>query len=154
MVPKIADFGLSRIFCNELARITRNPYGTLGYQPPKYIDKGEISGMFDIFSLGVVIIKIVSGLRGYPKCLDMSSDEFNDQVQRDWSNRLEATCTGTSLEAYCHQVETCAQIALNCVETDSQKRPDIMKITEKLNELEFDTGKVVNTNLLRHTMDI
>ena len=67
---------------------------------------------------------------------------------------MEATCTGTLLEAYCHQVETCAQIALNCVETDSQKRPDIMKITEKLNELEFDTGKVVNTNLLRHTMDI
>ena len=67
---------------------------------------------------------------------------------------MEATCTGALLEAYCHQVETCAQIALNCVETDSQKRLEIMKITEKLNELEFDTGKVVNTNLLRHAMDI
>ena len=67
---------------------------------------------------------------------------------------MEATCTGALLEAYCHQVETCAQIALNCVETDSQKRPDIMKITEKLNDLECDTGKVVNSNLLRHTMDI
>ena len=28
MVPKIADFSLSRIFVNELARITQNPYGT------------------------------------------------------------------------------------------------------------------------------
>ena len=28
MVPKIADFGLSRIFCEEPTRITQNPYGT------------------------------------------------------------------------------------------------------------------------------
>jgi len=29
MVPKIADFGLSRIFCEEPTRFTQNPYGTL-----------------------------------------------------------------------------------------------------------------------------
>jgi len=29
MVPKIADFGLSRIFAQEPTRTTRNPYGTL-----------------------------------------------------------------------------------------------------------------------------
>ncbi|XP_039778253.1 putative receptor-like protein kinase At4g00960 [Panicum virgatum] len=141
MVPKIADFGLSRFFDKELARTSQHPYGTRGYQPPEYIDKGEISEKFDIFSLGVVIIKIVSGPKGYPKFLDMSSDEFIDQVRRDWRNRLEATCTGDLLEAYCHQVETCTRIALNCLETDSQKRPNIMKTIEKLNELEVDTGK-------------
>ncbi|KAG2561546.1 hypothetical protein PVAP13_8KG228400 [Panicum virgatum] len=150
MVPKIADFGLSRIFSNELARITQNPYGTRGYQPPEYIDKGEISGKFDIFSLGVVIIKIVSGPEGYPKCLDISTDEFIDQIQRDWRSRLEATCTGDLLEAYCHQVETCTQIALKCVVTDSQKRPDIVKINEKLNELEIDIDKVHKKGCLRH----
>ncbi|CAL4984856.1 unnamed protein product [Urochloa decumbens] len=142
MVPKIADFGLSRIFVNELARITRRHYGTPGYQPPEYIDKGEISGMFDIFSLGTIMIQIVSGRKDYSECLDMSSDEFTNQVRIDWRNRLQATCTGDSFEAYCHQVETCTQIALNCVETESQKRPDIMKITEKLNELEIDNGKL------------
>ena len=51
------------------------------YQPPEYIDKGEISGKFDIFSLGVVMLMIVSGPGGYYKCLDMSSDEFIDNVR-------------------------------------------------------------------------
>ena len=54
-----------------------------GYQPPEYIDRGEISGKFDIFSLGVVMIRIVAGPKAYPQCLDMSSDEFINQVRND-----------------------------------------------------------------------
>jgi hypothetical protein len=49
-----------------------------------------------------------------------------------------------SIEAYCHQVEACTQIAVNCVEKDKQKRPDILKITEMLNEIEIDVGQVIN----------
>lgn len=56
-----------------------------GFQPPEFIDKGEISEKFDIFSLGVIIIKIVSGPEGYPKCQYMPSEEFIDQVRNDVS---------------------------------------------------------------------
>jgi len=48
-----------------------------GYQPPEYIDNGEISGKFDIFSLGVVIIKVVSGLKGNPNCLDQVRNDIS-----------------------------------------------------------------------------
>ena len=65
---------------------------------------------------------------------------------------MEATCTGDLLEAYCHQVETCTQIALNCVERDIQKRPDIMKIMDKLNQIEIDIGKVINHYLVFNKM--
>ena len=53
-----------------------------GYQPPEYIDNGEISGKFDIFSLGVIIIKIVSGPKGYPNCLDQVRNDisFNSNI--------------------------------------------------------------------------
>ena len=54
-----------------------------GYQPPEHFETGEISGKFDIFSLGVVIIRIVSGPESYPKCLYMPSDEFIDQVRNN-----------------------------------------------------------------------
>ncbi|CAL4984853.1 unnamed protein product [Urochloa decumbens] len=139
MVPKIADFGLSRIVGEEPTRTTKNPYGTPGYQPPEYIDRGEISDKFDIFSLGIIMIRILSGPKGYPKCLDISSEEFIDQVQTNWRNRLQATCiTDSLLEAYCHQVKTCTHIALNSVVQDRQKRPDIVYITDKLNEIEID----------------
>ncbi|PVH34020.1 hypothetical protein PAHAL_8G119700 [Panicum hallii] len=151
MVPKIADFGLSRIIHNkEPTRITQNPYGTQGYQPREYIDSGEISGKFDIFSLGVIMIRVVSGPKGYPKCLDMCLDEFVDQVQRNWRNRLQATySSGSLVEAYCHQVKTCIQLAWLCVEEDSKKRPNIGKITEKLNEIETAIGELCEKYIAR-----
>jgi serine/threonine protein kinase len=56
-----------------------------GYQPPEYIHRGEISGKFDIFSLGAVMIRIVSGPMGYPESSDVSSYEYIDQVRNDTS---------------------------------------------------------------------
>ena len=67
------------------------------------------------------------------------------QVQKNWRNRLQVTySSGSLVEAYCHQLETCIQIALFCMKEDSQKRPNIGKITEKLNEIENTIGEVIN----------
>ncbi|KAJ1275495.1 hypothetical protein BS78_05G139900 [Paspalum vaginatum] len=143
LVPKIADFGLSKFFSKELTWTTQNAYGTIGYQPPEYIDKREISRKFDIFSLGVIMMKIVSGSEGYKQNRHMSSDEIIEQVGQDWRNKLQATCScGSMIEAYCHQVKTCTHIALNCLEENSKKRPDIVNITEMLNEIDRGIDKL------------
>jgi len=112
-----------------------------GYQPPEYIDRGEISKKFDIFSLGVLMIQIISGPDGYHTCANMPGDKFIDLVKTNWRIRLQDTSSDSMFEAYCHQVETCTQIALNCVEQHTQKRLDISKIVHKLNQLEADSGK-------------
>ena len=55
-----------------------------------------------------------------------------------------AACSSDfSLEACCRQIERCTQIAFNCLEKDSQKRPDILKIIDKLNETETDINEVI-----------
>lgn len=56
-----------------------------GYQPPEHIDRGEISEKFDIFSLGVVMIEILSGRNGRYKCAEIPNDEFIDLVRNDIS---------------------------------------------------------------------
>ncbi|RLM69920.1 uncharacterized protein C2845_PM17G05320 [Panicum miliaceum] len=61
-VPKIADFGVSRFIDGKQSRIiTRNVYGTLGYISRECIDKGELSFKADIYSLGIIIIRLLTG---------------------------------------------------------------------------------------------
>ena len=50
-----------------------------GFQPVEFIDGGKISEKFDIFSLGGIIIRIVSGPDGHSKYVDAPA-EFIDQV--------------------------------------------------------------------------
>uniref|UniRef100_A0A0E0R5U5 Protein kinase domain-containing protein n=1 Tax=Oryza rufipogon TaxID=4529 RepID=A0A0E0R5U5_ORYRU len=49
-----------------------------GYLPPEYIEKNVLSNKLDIFSLGVVMLNIITGPRGRSRSAEMSSQEFTD----------------------------------------------------------------------------
>ncbi|XP_044321347.1 coatomer subunit beta'-2 isoform X1 [Triticum aestivum] len=104
-----------------------------GYLPPEYIDAGVISIKFDIFSLGVVIIKIMTGPTGYFRIAEMSPKEFAELVHVNWKNMLQAK---SLYEPYSEQAKQCIEIALRCVDADRHKRPSIGVIIDKLNEME------------------
>ncbi|CAL5048332.1 unnamed protein product [Urochloa decumbens] len=131
MVPKIADFGLSRLFSEEKTwTCTINRDGTLGYMAPEYINRGVISTKSDIFSLGVIIIEIVTGHRDYPDETGISPQEFSELVLKNWRNRLEQTVGYTKLSY--QQIKRCIQIGLACVELDRSKRPPTSQIIKML----------------------
>ncbi|RLN01003.1 calmodulin-binding protein 60 C-like [Panicum miliaceum] len=84
MVPKIADFGLARLFGELQTRtITKNHCGTLGYMSPEYLNRGIITKELDIFSLGVIIIEITTGDKHYPDNVKTSSQEFIELVSEE-----------------------------------------------------------------------
>ena len=77
--------------CNELCFVFHhisNMNGALcsGYLPPEYIEKGVVSNKLDIFSLGVIIIKIISGPTGYTQCAEMPSKQFVELVRKFATN--------------------------------------------------------------------
>uniref|UniRef100_A0A8R7UDA0 non-specific serine/threonine protein kinase n=1 Tax=Triticum urartu TaxID=4572 RepID=A0A8R7UDA0_TRIUA len=60
MEPKVADFGLSRLFTQSHAHVTERIIGTQKYMPPEFIKDRIISTKNDVFSLGVVMIEIMT----------------------------------------------------------------------------------------------
>ncbi|XP_073356966.1 cysteine-rich receptor-like protein kinase 19 isoform X3 [Aegilops tauschii subsp. strangulata] len=67
MVPKIADFGLSRCLDKDQTRaFTSHLCGSQGYLAPEFY-RGQVAFFSDIYSLGVIIMEILTGEKGYPE---------------------------------------------------------------------------------------
>ncbi|XP_044335442.1 probable serine/threonine-protein kinase PBL25 [Triticum aestivum] len=92
MIAKIADFGLSRLLEQPGTIITSSRFGTPGYMAPEFFEESgpALSTKSDIFSLGVIIIEIITGRRKYPRDVTepSSSNEFVEMV-RNCSLQLE-----------------------------------------------------------------
>ncbi|XP_034569635.1 patatin-like protein 1 isoform X3 [Setaria viridis] len=120
MEPKITDFGLSRcIDENQSTIFTTNLRGTPGYIAPEFIDKQKISFKSDIFSLGIIMTRLLIG--------------SNESIAENWHE---------SLHVECQQMKICIEIAQICAEYDPSKRPTIADIILKLNKTETMVQKV------------
>ncbi|VAH55078.1 unnamed protein product [Triticum turgidum subsp. durum] len=125
MVPKITDFGLSRCFNENQSRdITKTILGTMGYLAPELREGGVIARSDDLYSLGVIIIEVLTGQKGY---------QATEDVLESWSDRLERSQRDTLSE----QIRVCYKIALECRDFNPKKRPASARdILDRLHELE------------------
>ncbi|OQU83239.1 hypothetical protein SORBI_3005G094900 [Sorghum bicolor] len=133
MVPKITDFGLSRLFGEEQTRInTINVNISIG---------GEISTRSDIYSLGVVIMEFTTSEKSCSSDKDMSARDFVDKARLSLENMFwmlilyeHIASKHSALDAgSLQEVRTCIKIGLKCVDIDQNKRPSIVEIVDKLN---------------------
>uniref|UniRef100_A0ACD5Y923 Uncharacterized protein n=1 Tax=Avena sativa TaxID=4498 RepID=A0ACD5Y923_AVESA len=150
MIPKIGDFGLSRLFSTVGTCTTTTPLGTVGFTPPEYVDKQEISPKYDVFSLGVVIIHIMAGRKHYYDHVGNPS-KIIELVCENWGKRLHATMLSHGSE----EVKTCIELALTCVESDRQKRLSIKQIVDELNRIDIEKLPLTHeaTNLQNREAD-
>ncbi|CAN6354049.1 unnamed protein product [Urochloa humidicola] len=131
MVPKIADFGLSKFFGEKQTHaITSKLLGSQGYMAPEFYSR-VITFKSDIYSLGVIIIEILTGQKGYPEIQNLLGN---------WSARFETLLVDIRLE----HIKVCAEIAIKCIDPNPAKRPDTQRIIELLDEMECTYG-FINT---------
>ncbi|XP_048527340.1 cysteine-rich receptor-like protein kinase 44 [Triticum urartu] len=144
MMPRIADFGMSRLLASSKTHITQTLKGTLGYMPPEFIDKRRITKKYDVFSVGVIILQVMAGAQGYNNCCEMSSpQQFIELVHENWKKRLQ----GMPMQENTYSidilaVQRCIELAVRCVEADPVKRPSIMDVVDELNKLDADMKNI------------
>ncbi|XP_057790565.1 G-type lectin S-receptor-like serine/threonine-protein kinase SD1-1 isoform X2 [Salvia miltiorrhiza] len=131
LAPKISDFGLARIFEEDqsLAR-TKRVVGTYGYMAPEYAIDGKFSVKSDVFSLGVVVLEIISGKknRGYG-----DPDHYLNLLGHAWllwkENKILELMDESLHDTYTEsQVKRCMQVGLLCVQKFAEDRPNMSSV--------------------------
>ncbi|MCD7451028.1 hypothetical protein HAX54_009392 [Datura stramonium] len=136
MNPKISDFGMARIFgVDQSEEITNRIVGTYGYMSPEYAMHGQYSVKSDVFSFGVLLLEIISGVKNSSF---YQSDGAEDLISYVWKNWRDGTPLNimdpTFAESYSrNEVIQCIHIGLLCVQEDVSERPTMETVVLMLN---------------------
>ncbi|XP_072915647.1 interleukin-1 receptor-associated kinase 4-like isoform X2 [Hemitrygon akajei] len=133
-VPKISDFGLARA-ASQLTQtvMTDKVVGTTAYMAPEAL-RGEITPKSDLFSFGVVLLEIITGLKAIdehrePQLLldikeeideeEKTVEDYVDKKMHDWNSV---------------SIKKMYLTARQCLHVKKNKRPSITEVYNSLKE--------------------
>ncbi|XP_052206174.1 cysteine-rich receptor-like protein kinase 43 isoform X2 [Diospyros lotus] len=135
-VPKIADFGMARLFPEGETHVNTRVAGTNGYMAPEYVMHGHLTRKADVFSFGVVVLELISGQKnstfnhsgGSPNLLEWAYKQFKRGKSLEIMDKTLASSADPD------QVALCVQIGLLCTQSDPQERPDMNQVVVMLSK--------------------
>ncbi|XP_040362112.1 cysteine-rich receptor-like protein kinase 25 [Rosa chinensis] len=131
MNPKIADFGMARIFGGDQTQgNTIRIVGTYGYMPPEYAMHGQFSVKSDVYSLGVLILEIVTGEKNTSFYQSDSGEDLLTYAWKHWGDGTPEELLDSNLRgSYSrNEVIRCIHIGLLCVQENPEERPTMQTI--------------------------
>ncbi|XP_022743438.1 putative serine/threonine-protein kinase [Durio zibethinus] len=158
--PKVSDFGLSRLFSENITHLSTGVAGTLGYLAPEYALSGHLTRKSDVYSFGVLLLEIMSGRTAID--FDVEQGEFF-LVEKAWdmykSNKLVQLVdpvlllNGSSFSV--QEVVQFLKVGLLCVQEKCGLRPYMSEAIKMMcNEIDMDELQMANPGLITNIMDV
>ncbi|XP_075522577.1 cysteine-rich receptor-like protein kinase 43 [Primulina tabacum] len=128
--PKIADFGLARLYPEDQTHINTRVAGTNGYMAPEYLMHGNLSVKADVFSFGVVVVELISGQKNSTFNRDPDSQSLLEWAYKLYKKNRSIEIVDPTLAPSSDrdQISMFIQIGLLCTQSDPQTRPDMRRV--------------------------
>ncbi|WZZ49978.1 hypothetical protein YC2023_050085 [Brassica napus] len=130
MIPKIADFGMARIFgVNQIEGSTNRVVGTYGYMSPEYAMDGQFSIKSDVYSYGILILEIITGKKN--STIYQESSNLVGHIWALWEKGEATEIIDTLMDGETYEendVIKCVHIGLLCVQESPFDRPDMSSV--------------------------
>ncbi|KAF6158286.1 hypothetical protein GIB67_001357 [Kingdonia uniflora] len=138
---KVADFGLSRLFPNDVTHVSTAPQGTAGYVDPEYYQCYQLTDKSDVYSFGVVLCELISS----KPAVDINRHRYEislanmaiNKVQNHLIHELVDPHMGYDSDYSVRKMVTLmAELAFRCLQQDKDMRPSMVKVLEVLKFIE------------------
>ncbi|KAI3462564.1 hypothetical protein Pfo_019227 [Paulownia fortunei] len=149
---KVADFGLSRLFPNDVTHVSTAPQGTPGYVDPEYYQCYKLTEKSDVYSFGVVLIELISSLQAvdtnrHRHDINLSNMAVN-KIQNHTLHELVDLTLGFETNSTVRRMVTLvAELAFRCLQQERDMRPSMEEVLEVLRGIQ-------NEDLNAHKVEI
>ncbi|KAF0889027.1 hypothetical protein E2562_021083 [Oryza meyeriana var. granulata] len=146
--PKITDFGLSKLLNKDGSDAILTPIrGTRGYMAPEWVSTLSVTEKVDVYSYGVILLKLVKGIRvsewvihGIKICemdIRMVARATCEKMESNEEISIEDLVDYRLNGDFNHvQVKMMIEIAVSCLEEDRSKRPNMNSVVQGLISVE------------------
>ncbi|KAK9705178.1 hypothetical protein RND81_07G038800 [Saponaria officinalis] len=146
---KVADFGLSRLFPNDVTHVSTAPQGTPGYLDPEYGQCYQLTDKSDVYSFGVVLVELISSLPAVD--FNRHRHEINlsnyalTRIQRSAFEELVDPQLGFKSDFRVRRMTTAVgELAFRCLQHDKELRPAMDEVFEILRRIESTDYEVLH----------
>ncbi|RRT46889.1 hypothetical protein B296_00054132, partial [Ensete ventricosum] len=133
--PKIGDFGLAKLFPDNVTHISTRVAGTTGYLAPEYALQGQLTKKADVYSFGVLVVEIISGRsisKSYLSGMNQFLLEWTWQLFQE--GRLKELIDPVLQEYPEEQVLKFIKVALFCTQAVAGRRPSMTQVVQMLSQ--------------------
>ncbi|KAL3731429.1 hypothetical protein ACJRO7_028325 [Eucalyptus globulus] len=141
---KVADFGLSRLFPNNVSHVSTAPQGTPGYVDPEYHQCYQLTEKSDVYSFGVVLVELISSM----PAVDISRDRHEINLanlatskirNHEFRKLIDPNLGFESDPEINRMIMAVAELAFRCLQQDKDMRPSMETVLEELKAISSGT---------------
>ncbi|KAL3731435.1 hypothetical protein ACJRO7_028331 [Eucalyptus globulus] len=141
---KVADFGLSRLFPNNVSHVSTVPQGTPGYVDPDYHQCYQLTEKSDVYSFGVVLVELISSMPAVDISRDRHEINLADLATSKVRNHEFCELIDPNLEFESdpeinRMIRAVAELAFGCLQQDKDVRPSMETVLEELKAISSGT---------------
>ncbi|KAH0983539.1 hypothetical protein GBA52_010716 [Prunus armeniaca] len=138
---KVADFGLSRLFPNDVTHVSTAPQGTPGYVDPEYYQCYQLTDKSDVYSFGVVLIELISSLQAVDTNRHRHDINLANMAINKIQNHLVNELVDPLLEFETNHVvrgmaTAVAELAFRCLQQERDMRPTMDEVLDGLRAIQ------------------